>query len=160
MSPTDIRLFVYGTLKRGCDNHDRYCAAASAVVEAAVWGRLYGLEAGYPALEMPRELILARGSADPAADARTQHGAVGLTWTRPAGDWDLVHGEAVTFADARRGLPPIDELEDFRPDGSGLYDRVLVPARCGDVAVAVWTYVMAPPAGAQRISGGRWNAAA
>jgi hypothetical protein len=59
-----LRLFVYGTLKRGYWNHQRFCAQALCIEPAVVWGRLYHLYAGFPALEVPEGLILARGTAD------------------------------------------------------------------------------------------------
>lgn len=54
-----IRLFVYGTLKRGYGNHQRYCSSAVSIEPARVWGRLYHLSAGFPALEVPEESVLA-----------------------------------------------------------------------------------------------------
>ena len=69
---TILRLFVYGTLKRGYWNHQRFCAQARSVEPAVVWGRLYHLHAGFPALEVPEGLILARGTSDPLTDARRQ----------------------------------------------------------------------------------------
>ncbi|MCA9402377.1 MAG: gamma-glutamylcyclotransferase [Candidatus Omnitrophica bacterium] len=157
---TVLRLFVYGTLKRGYANHQGFCANARHIEEGATWGRLYHLPAGYPALETAGELIIARGTGDPKADARTQHTANGLKFSRPDGDWDLVRGELITFPDPARDLPPIDGLEDFRPDGSGLYQRVLVPVRCGATVLAAWTYVMPCPSNALRLAGGLWPAAA
>ncbi len=59
-----LRLFVYGTLKRGYWNHQRFCTQARSIEPAVVWGRLYHLNAGFPALEVPEGLILARGTAD------------------------------------------------------------------------------------------------
>jgi hypothetical protein len=50
---TILRLFVYGTLKRGYWNHQRFCAQARSIEPAVVWGRLYHLHAGFPALEVP-----------------------------------------------------------------------------------------------------------
>ena len=69
---TILRLFVYGTLKRGYWNHQRFCAQARSIEPAVVWGRLYHLHAGFPALEVPEGLILSQGTADPLADARRQ----------------------------------------------------------------------------------------
>lgn len=40
---TTLRLFVYGTLKRGYWNHQRFCAQARSIEPAVVWGRLYHL---------------------------------------------------------------------------------------------------------------------
>lgn len=66
-----LRLFVYGTLKRGYWNHQRFCAQARSIEPAVVWGRLYHLHAGFPALEVPEGLILAR--------------AASIHWPTPAG---------------------------------------------------------------------------
>ena len=115
---TILRLFVYGTLKRGYWNHQRFCAQARSIEPAVVWGRLYHLHAGFPALEVPEGLILARGTADPLADARRQREIDTPRFGRPTGDWDLIHGELVTFTDPQRDLPPIDRLEGFRPGGA------------------------------------------
>lgn len=70
-TPT-ITCFVYGILKRGFWNHDRFCRNAIDIQPATTWGRLYELPAGYPALEVPESAILAHGTADPLADAATQ----------------------------------------------------------------------------------------
>ncbi|MCO5761486.1 MAG: gamma-glutamylcyclotransferase, partial [Chromatiaceae bacterium] len=102
---TILRLFVYGTLKRGYWNHQRFCAQARSIEPAVVWGRLYHLNAGFPALEVPEGLILARGTADPLADARRQQEIGTPRFGRPTGDWDLIHGELVTFTDPQRDLP-------------------------------------------------------
>jgi len=71
---------------------------------------------------------------------------------RPTGDWDLIHGELVTFTDPQRNLPPIDLLEGFRPGGQSMYQRVMVPAARGSIACAVWTYTMHAPQNGERIT--------
>jgi len=138
---TTIRLFVYGTLKRGFHNH-RLCAHASAIQPAWTWGRLYHLEAGYPALEVPDHLVLAHGSDRPRHDARLQGKAPPFPVGKPEGDWDRVSGELVTMANPEADLPPIDRLEGFQANGRhNLYDRVLVPVWTKDETVRpVWTY--------------------
>nr|WP_245590252.1 gamma-glutamylcyclotransferase [Desulfobulbus elongatus] len=118
---TILRLFVYGTLKRGYWNHQRFCAQTRSIEPAVVWGRLYHLHAGFPALDVPEGLILARGTADPLADARRQQEIGTPRFGCPTGDWDLIHGELVTFTDPQRDLPPIDRLEGFRPGGHSMY---------------------------------------
>lgn len=35
---TILRLFVYGALKRGYWNHQRFCAQARSIEPAVVWG--------------------------------------------------------------------------------------------------------------------------
>ena len=151
-NPQLLRLFVYGTLKRGYWNHQRFCAQARSIEPAMVWGRLYHLHAGFPALEVPEGLILARGTTDPLADARRQHEIGTPRFGRPTGDWDLIHGELVTFTDPQRDLPPIDRLEGFRPGGHSMYQRVMVAAASGSIACAVWIYTMCAPQNGERIT--------
>lgn len=145
-TPT-ITCFVYGTLRRGQTNHDRFCRNAIDIRPATTLGRLYLLPAGYPALEVPEYAILAHGTADPLTDAATQ---TRLTATLPphaanrppAGDWDLIHGELITFPDPALNLPPIDRLEGFRPAGQAcLYRRALIHARTPEEAVLAWLYI-------------------
>ena len=139
---TAIQLFVYGTLKRGFHNH-RFCAQARDIQPAWTWGRLYDLRAGYPALEVPDDQILALGTDDPVRDARCAQQTPPDPLT-PEGDWDRAQGELVTLADADRELPPIDRLEGFSPVrayDANLYLRVLVPVWTEDgEVVAAWTY--------------------
>ena len=66
-----LRLFVYGTLKRGCWNHERFCRGVLSVEEAVVRGRLYELPSGIPVLEVPEADVLAHGTANPLADVAT-----------------------------------------------------------------------------------------
>jgi gamma-glutamylcyclotransferase (GGCT)/AIG2-like uncharacterized protein YtfP len=142
MSQTPIRLFVYGTLKRGQANHARFCANATDIAPAVTWGRLYALDRGFPTLEVPPEQILAHSADDPLADAATQARWPEVRFDRPERDWDLIHGELLTFADPWRDLPPIDRLEGFRPPGHSLYCRVLVPVRSDNrtLPLPAWTY--------------------
>jgi hypothetical protein len=67
-----LRLFVYGTLKRGGRYHQRFCTGARTIERASTCGRLRTLPAGYPMLDVPRSSILADGTADPIADLATQ----------------------------------------------------------------------------------------
>ena len=83
---TILRLFVYGTLKRGYRNHQCFCAQARSIESVVVWGRLYQLHAGFPVLDVPEGLILARGTADPLADARRQQEIGTPHFGRPTGD--------------------------------------------------------------------------
>ena len=141
---TILRLFVYGTLKRGYWNHQRFCAQARSIEPAVVWGRLYHLHAGFPALEVPEGLILVRGTADPLVDARRQQEIGTPRFGRPTGDWDLISGELVTFTDPQRDLPPIDRLEGFRPGGHSMYQRVMVAVLVNRKPCAAWIYDGSP----------------
>jgi gamma-glutamylcyclotransferase (GGCT)/AIG2-like uncharacterized protein YtfP len=154
-----LRLFVYGTLKKGFWNHDRFCTRAISIEPATTWGRLYHLPAGFPALEVPTSSILATGTADPLADTRTQN-TIELpenAMTRPEDDWDLVHGELMTFANPGFDLPPIDRLEAFSPNGRSMYQRVLVAAECQDCLNTCWTYTMKVYRGRERLTSGSWG---
>jgi hypothetical protein len=48
-----LRVFVNGTLKRGMWNHERFCAGALAIEEAAVCGGIYEMDCGLPVLQVP-----------------------------------------------------------------------------------------------------------
>lgn len=179
-----ITLFVYGTLKsgrwttareangeqaaglaegrhcrrQGATNHDRFCRNAIDIRPASTVGRLYDLPAGFPALEIPDAAILAIGTGDPLADAETQSRitARDLVMPEAEGDWDVIHGELVTFADPARDLPPLDRLEGFRPDGHGLHRRALVAVRANTGVEVAWAYHMVGVDRGRRLSGGVW----
>ena len=142
---TTLRLFVYGTLKRGYHNH-RLVPQAAAIQPAWTWGRLWHLRAGYPALEVPDQCIIARASDRPRRDVRVQAMTPPDEFPggQPVGDWDWVSGELMTLADPEADLPPIDRLEGFRATGArNLYDRVLVTVWVKDNGlepVTAWTY--------------------
>lgn len=155
-----IILFVYGTLKKGFPNHDRFCRNAIAIQPATVLGRLYDLGA-YPALEVPETSILAHGTADPRADAATQarlnaHMPQHAATTPPLGDWDRIHGECITLPDPAQNLPPIDYLEGFRPGRPSLYQRILVPIMGNFNTHVAWTYCMLGPLQGERLPRGSW----
>lgn len=59
-----LHIFVYGTLKRGMWNHERFCAGARSIREAVVRERLYEMDCGLPVLQVPEADILAHGTAD------------------------------------------------------------------------------------------------
>ena len=144
-----LRLFVYGTLKRGYWNHDRFCEGALEVREARILGRLYE-GPGFPLLEVPDDDVLASGTAEPLADVATQarlSARVGSsrqpdTESATAGAWGAVYGELVTFDDLETRLPAIDRLEGFRPGEPSLYRRVLVPASLNGARVLAWVYTV------------------
>ena len=143
-----LRLFVYGTLKRGGRFHDAFCRGAVSIERATVRGRLRWLPAGYPMIDVAAATVLAEGTADPTADVATQQ----RLDDRAAGTaidttWPAVPGELMTFDDADVRLPRIDDLENFRPAAprlTNLYRRVLVPVSRGSGGiVAAWLYVNA-----------------
>ena len=147
MTPLLLRLFVYGSLKRGFNNHDRYCRGVHSIERTHTPGKLYRLPSGYPALVLPENRFLARGTCDPLADLEAQrrienHARGATDGTAPRG-LGRVDGELLTFADPIGRLLAIDGLEEFRAGQKSRYDRVLVlvysPARRAEVPA--WTYV-------------------
>lgn len=157
MIPTPLTLFVYGTLKRGCSNHAPYCSSAVRIEPAEIWGRLYHLPAGYPALEVADSSIFETGTQDPAADAKIQARYAPGSCARPDPEWDTIRGEIVTLSDPAQELPPIDLLEDFFPGRDSLYQRVLTTARTASGPLVVWAYRMVRVSGGVRIPEGTWN---
>ena len=148
-----LRLFVYGTLKRGFWNHDRFCRGVVTVVDATVGGRLFETPSGIPVLMVPEEDILAVGTINPRADVATQaHVTARMSNPEPTPDrlpnkgtgapWGPVYGELLTFDDPETRLPAIDRLEGFHPGGPCLYRRVLVSAQANGAELPVWLYVV------------------
>jgi len=136
-----LRLFVYGTLKRGGRFHERYCDGVLAIEVASVRGRVHRLPQGYLTLVVPEETILARGTTDAAADVRRQETIVAEAAPQDP-TWSDVPGELLTFDDPQKRLPRIDRLEGFHPGADSLYQRVLLPIRgANGLRAAAWAYV-------------------
>jgi gamma-glutamylcyclotransferase (GGCT)/AIG2-like uncharacterized protein YtfP len=165
-NPQLLRLFVYGTLKRGFWNHDRFCRGVLDIREAVVRGRLYEMHSGIPVLQVPDGDILAHGTSDVLVDVATQARPSEQLASYPvpvldsptAGNWGRVYGELLTFDDPETRLPAIDSLEGFRPDGASLYRRVLVPVYIEHgMALPVWLYIGTSCLNDRRfLSSGRW----
>ena len=163
----ELRLFVYGTLKRGFRNHRHFCQGVVLVEEGWLRGRLYQLPPGYPGLLIPEQDVVAEGTADPLRDAAMdEHILPEIRRERSAeghaegGQWSPVWGEILVFGDPARRLPSIDRLEDFRPDLPSIYRRVLARVHRNPPAspIAAWVYVMArPDPGARLLLNGRWS---
>jgi hypothetical protein len=80
---------------------------------------------------------------------------LGLT----TGDWDLIHGELVTFTNLQRDLPPIDRLEGFRHGGHSMYHRVMVAVLCWRTSIPAWTYWMPRVENGTRLDSSVWHRA-
>ncbi len=78
---------------------------------------------------------------------------------QPDGDWDLVHGELMTFANPAFDLPPIDRLEGFNPNGQSMYQRVLVAVSSENQIRSVWLYHYELCHNGQLVASGQWNQA-
>ncbi|AGW14503.1 gamma-glutamylcyclotransferase family protein [Megalodesulfovibrio gigas] len=141
--PAPLRLFVYGTLKRGCYGFEQCCRGYCGLSPAAVRGRVVDRPEGYPTLFIPPEDVLAIGSEDLERD-------LALPWRYqpvessvfPALEppWRFVLGEVLEFRDAADRLPRFDAFEDFLPEDKNCYCRVLAPIITGRSISAAWIY--------------------
>lgn len=147
-------LFVYGTLKCGFGNHDRFCRGVLSIEEAAVCGELYDLPFGFPALVVAEDFVWTIGTGDPTQDAATQHRLNEAHTSLPA-DGPRAFGELLAFDDPEERLPGLDHLEGFDPRGSSLYRRVLVPVETNTHTLLAWTYAIEKPTGTH-LPGGHW----
>lgn len=153
--PPRLTLFVYGTLKRGHSNHERFCRGVLDVRDATAHGRLYELPFGFPALVVPQEDMRAEGTADYPADARASENSAGTGVPKAREGWDVIHGQILTFDDPEKRLPSIDGLEGYRPGEPGLYRRILIPATPSgaEPAVLAWAYAVGSASGTHLPSG-------
>lgn len=136
-----LRLFVYGTLRRGGRFHERHCKGVLSIEAASVRGRVQQLPQGYLVLVVPEGTILAQGTADTTADTLRQASVVAEPKALDP-TWDDVPGELLTFDDPQTRLPRLDRLEGFRPGAESLYRRVLLPIRrASGSSLAAWAYV-------------------
>jgi gamma-glutamylcyclotransferase (GGCT)/AIG2-like uncharacterized protein YtfP len=167
MTPPLLRLFAYGSLKRGFNNHNLYCRGVRSVEAAHTPGKLYRMPTGYPALVLPEGRLLARGSRLAHADLETQRRietkgvqtATPLTSLAPWGG-NRVYGELLSFADPAGRLRAIDALEEFRPGHKNRYERVLilVYSRIHQAELLAWTYVAGDLSPGRRfIPTGKWT---
>lgn len=157
--PPRLTLFVYGTLKRGHSNHNRFCEGVLDLMEATARGRLYDLPFGFPALVVPKEDVRAEGTSDYSADARESGPSPGLCIPKAHPGWDVIHGEILTFGDPEERLPSLDGLEGYSPGEPSLYRRILIPAVPSGAkrAVLAWAYAVGS-ASSVHLPGGRWPA--
>ena len=162
-APGVLRLFVYGTLKRGYWNHEAYCGSAVSIEEATVRGRLYELPSGIPVLEVPEQGILAHGSGDMLGDvALQQHIEAGLAGHPECEveQWGQVQGELMVLPNPAETLPPIDLLEGC-VSGTALttYRRVLVPVVVAGRPTTAWCYAARGrlPVDARHLKDCRWR---
>jgi len=138
-----FRLFVYGSLKRGLEYHDRFCTDAETITPATLQGQLFHLEEGYPGLILPASAILAYGSADYLHDleVQDQHISPPALPAIPARGYQTIHGELMHFPNPADSLPAIDWLEEFVPAKPSPYQRVLTTVLTENRPLAAWTYI-------------------
>lgn len=138
---SNLALAVYGSLKRGFWNYERFCRGAVSIEVVSIPGKLYALPSGIPVLQVPEKLILAHGTSDLIADIETQNRFELDTYMCPDDTGDYVHGQLMCFNDPETRLSSIDRLEGFNPEGPSQYQRVLIYVYSGAEAIAAWCYV-------------------
>ncbi len=158
IKPTSI--FVYGTLKPGEANYDRYCAGRVTFQCAAIApGYLYALPVGYPAM-----VAIDRGAVPGAEPERHRQ-------NYPAADLETGKSEAIVWGYLLKFSDPsclrqLDELEDYFPQRSpseNEYYRtsvaLLTPER--QPLGSAWVYLMEPQRvrqmGGRRVLQGQWT---
>lgn len=117
---------------------------------------------GFPALELPPEQIIARGSNDHLLDLTVQEEYRGKheNWRKLSphmGGWGPVYGEVLTFRYPAQQFASMDLLEGFRAGSRSLYERVLALASWNGQTEPVWMYVMDDLRGKKRILEGVWR---
>ncbi len=158
MNP-ETRLFAYGTLKRGSPMHEQLCRGVRSVIPAQLWGRLYELPSGSPALAVPEAAVLGRATLAPDEDhlrlGVAMHEAPPVVSNE---GWRPVRGQLIALADFRTAWPTLDAWEDASPDRPRLFRRVLVRVeRENGVPITAWTYVVPQlPQGSRELVAGVW----
>ena len=166
MTP-ELRIFAYGTLKRGFSNNDAYCAGVLRTCPAWLRGRLFKLSSEIPAMTVPDEDILAYGTAGVAADIEAQGKFESFLKSRRsvgpgssvASSWGKVRGELLTFNDPETRLPFLDSLEEFQPGCPSTYIRALVFITLpGGSQTSAWTYIAGfDPKGLEEYAKESWD---
>jgi gamma-glutamylcyclotransferase (GGCT)/AIG2-like uncharacterized protein YtfP len=132
-----MTLFVYGTLKRNHGNH-YLCKNAKYLGEGWVYGNRYR----ELAVEIPEELILAKGTFDLENDNKIEQQFKNVEMKKPNDlkKWNKVFGEIYQF-DNLNDLIPIERLEGrVKKYNYKWYERDLVIAELNGKYLPVWIY--------------------
>ncbi|MDZ7816305.1 MAG: gamma-glutamylcyclotransferase family protein [Planctomycetota bacterium] len=161
----NLRVFVYGSLKRGFSNWEQFCAGYEAVRPAEVRGKLFQFPtAGFPIADIPEEDILLEGTRNPWHDMEKQielqhklnHGELSFEMT--SSECCSISGDLYEFRDPETRLPELDWLEGFRAGKRSYYKRVLAPAFSEKGVELAWLYIKGHDAeGLLHIPEGDWT---
>ena len=147
---SELRIFAYGTLKKGYPSHDEYCAGVLRICPAWLRGRLFKLSARLPVMTVPHEDIIERGTGSVTADIEAQEKLESLIRSRMAAapatsagpGWRKIRGELLVFDDPESRMPLLDSFEEFDPERPSPYTRVLVSINlCGGLETSAWVYI-------------------
>jgi gamma-glutamylcyclotransferase (GGCT)/AIG2-like uncharacterized protein YtfP len=159
------RLFAYGTLRTGYEAHAQCCRGVLGAEPARVWGRLFELPHGYPALQVPAAAVIVEAGRGAEPDHAAYLAAVAKGPTvasmagRGNGELRPILGELITLADPLSAWEPLDRWEGIGEGGDELYRRVLVAVESMDGAPTVaWTYVVPLlPTGSRELAAAEWK---
>jgi gamma-glutamylcyclotransferase (GGCT)/AIG2-like uncharacterized protein YtfP len=139
--------------------HDQLCRGVRSVMRAQLWGRLYELPTGCPALIVPEAARLAEASLAPAEDhALLEHALHAPAAVCSREGWRPVVGQLITLADYRAAWPTLDAWEDASPDRPLLFRRTLLRVeRDNGLPITAWAYVVPRlPEGSRELVNGEW----
>ena len=144
-----LRIFVYGTLKRGYNNHPRLAGAESIINGHAV-GDLYDL-GSFPMLHIPPPgRILGQSRKILSEDLEALDNWAEMLKRKPNLQAFVrgaaVYGELATFSGTEEFLQGVlnglDSLEGFSGDpATSFYNRVILPVGTSLGVLPAWTYV-------------------
>ena len=137
----ELPVFVYGTLKTGFGNHNKFCMSAFMIKDAVLDGTLYNM--GLPYVTVPKENQFCIGSMDYKRDCQMlQKLHLELEQTQLTIEPEIgVQGELLFFDDWNN-LTNIDALEGFRgKDSQNHYTRVLTTCWMNGIEEPCFVYV-------------------
>jgi gamma-glutamylcyclotransferase (GGCT)/AIG2-like uncharacterized protein YtfP len=153
-------LFVYGTLKKGFPNHERFFPRCVGLEAASMAGNLFASTPFFPVMEIPPENVLMVGSLDVLADLRaaslSRPGARKPKGPRERARYGRVLGEVIAVEEPVSVIKSLDILEGFEPGGRSLYKRVLTLAETESGTVVAWAYVNENARKEELIESGVW----
>ncbi|MHB1544925.1 MAG: hypothetical protein ACYCVU_10240 [Gammaproteobacteria bacterium] len=137
---------MYGTLKRGYENHARFFKQEINACPAWCPGILFDTPWNHPVARASKGLILAYGTLDVMEDLALQNrfgpnqmklDEVSVS-TNPS---RRIQGEALILEDPCKDLPRLDVFEEFSPGmSSSRFQRVLIWIRLQDQWATAWMY--------------------
>lgn len=145
--PDVFRLFVYGTLKPGFENHERLLKRAITTIPASCPGMLFDTPWKHPVARLSKDLILAYGQTDIGADRALQNhfqerGILPCQSWVPQALEGTIHGDILLLDEPGRDLPQLDQFEEYVPGASSSrFMRVLTWVSLDDQWVTAWMYV-------------------
>lgn len=144
-----LRLFVYGTLKSGERNHERFCQGAITIQDAWTYGKVHHPSMGLLMVEVEMAFIVSIGTGMYLNDLVAQEKEVqryqqGTRTSDRAEKYEKrqqrISGELLVLPSATTLLPALDRFEGFYPGKPSFYRRLLVPVWTEAGPSVAWMY--------------------